>query len=246
MIIVASKFIKVRLTLILSLVCILCVVFGGSFLWNMFSVSDVSSGVPEYNTVIIDAGHGGVDGGTSSDDGILEKELNLQIALKVNEFLKSMGINTVMTRTKDVSIHDNSATTIREKKVSDIRNRLKIINETKNSVFVSIHQNHFSQEKYHGTQIFYSKNNPESSSLADAVRQSVISVLQPDNSREIKQSGSEIYLLYHAESPSVMIECGFLSNKEETEKLKDDEYQNKLAFLISLGIMDFINNTEAD
>ncbi|MBO5858973.1 MAG: N-acetylmuramoyl-L-alanine amidase [Clostridia bacterium] len=245
MIIVASKYLKARFTLLFSLILILSIIFGGSFLWNMFSVSDVSSYVPKYTTVVIDAGHGGVDGGTCSENGILEKHLNLQIALKVNDFLKSMGINTVMIRTQDISIHDKTATTIREKKVSDIKNRLKIINETENSIFVSIHQNHFSQEKYHGSQIFYSKNNPESSSLADYVRHSVISVLQPDNSRETKQSGSEIYLLYHAKTPSIMVECGFLSNHEETEKLTDENYQKKLAFLISLGVMDFINNTEA-
>lgn len=245
MIIVASKYLKARFTLLFSLILILSIIFGGSFLWNMFSVSDVSSYVPKYTTVVIDAGHGGVDGGTCSENGILEKHLNLQIALKVNDFLKSMGINTVMIRTQDISIHDKTATTIREKKVSDIKNRLKIINETENSIFVSIHQNHFSQEKYHGSQIFYSKNNPESSSLADYVRQSVISVLQPDNSRETKQSGSEIYLLYHAKTPSIMVECGFLSNHEEAEKLTDENYQKKLAFLISLGVMDFINNTEA-
>lgn len=244
--IIASKFIRSRLILFISLVSILSVVFGGSFLWKFFSVSDVSNSVPKYNTVIIDAGHGGVDGGTSSDDGTLEKDLNLQIATKVNDFLCSMGVNTVMTRTRDISVHDESAKTIREKKVSDIKNRLAIMNKTENSVFISIHQNHFSQEKYHGTQIFYSKNNPDSISLADCVRQSVISVLQPDNSREIKQCGSEIYLLYHAEIPSIMVECGFLSNHDETEKLKDEEYQKQLAFLISLGILDFLNNTEAD
>ncbi len=246
MTIVASKYLKARFTLLISLILILSVIFGGSFIWNMYSVSDVSSYVPKYTTVIIDAGHGGVDGGTSSDDGIIEKNLNLQIALKVNDFLKSMGVNTVMIRTQDISIHDKTATTIREKKISDIKNRLNIINETENSVFVSIHQNHFSQKKYHGTQIFYSKNNPESSVLADFVRQSVISVLQPDNSRETKQSGSEIYLLYHANSPSIMVECGFLSNQDEAEKLKDENYQKKLAFLISLGIMDFLKSTEAD
>ena len=244
--IIASKYIRSRLVLFVALVSILSIIFGGSFLWNIFSVSDASNSIPKYNTVIIDAGHGGIDGGTSSHDGTLEKDLNLQIAIKVKEFLGSMGVNTVMTRTKDISIHDDSAKTIREKKVSDIRNRLAIMDETENSIFISIHQNHFSQEKYHGTQVFYSINNPDSILLADSVRQSVISVLQNDNSREIKQSGSEIYLLYHAQIPTIMVECGFLSNIDETEKLKDDDYQNQLAFLISLGIMDFLNTTEAD
>ncbi len=244
--IIAPKYIKARMLLFVSLLSILGVVFGGSVLFNLLSVSDVVSKNIKYKTVIIDAGHGGPDGGTSADDGTLEKDLNLQIAKKVNSVLESMGVKTVMIRTEDISVHDNSASTIREKKVSDIKNRLKVINGTEDSVFVSIHQNHFSQSKYNGTQVFYSKNNPHSQLLADSIRQSVISVLQPENSREIKQSGSDIYLLYHAESPSVMVECGFLSNYEESEKLKNENYQQKLAFLISLGIMEFINNTEAD
>lgn len=119
------------------------------------------------------------------------------------------------------------------------------MDNTDDSVFISIHQNHFSQSQYSGLQVFYSKNNQESRILADSVRQSVITSLQPENSREIKESGSDIYLLYHATVPAVMVECGFLSNYEEAQKLKDEEYQRKLAFLIALGITDFIKNTEA-
>ena len=155
-----------------------------------------------------------------------------------------MGVETKMTRTDDISIHNSTAKTIREKKVSDIKNRLKIINETDNSIFVSIHQNHFSVSKYNGTQVFYSKNNPLSQSLANSIRQPIITYLQPENSREIKESGSEIYLLHHAQKPAVMIECGFLSNFEETQKLKDKSYQKKLAFLIAIGIFDYLNSSE--
>ncbi len=243
--IIAPKYIKVRIFLLISLISILGCILGGTALYNLFSVSDVSSGIKKYSTVIIDAGHGGPDGGTSSADGTLEKEINLQIALKLNDILRSMGVETVMVRTEDISIHDESAKTIREKKISDIKNRLSIMNNTDNAVFVSIHQNHYSKSQYNGAQVFYSKNNPDSALLADSVRHSIITVLQPDNSRETKTAGSEIYLLHHAEVPAVMVECGFLSNPEETEKLKNDNYQRNMAFLIALGILDFINKTEA-
>ena len=155
-----------------------------------------------------------------------------------------MGIKTVMVRTEDVSIHDDSASTIRQKKISDLKNRLSIINNTENSVFVSIHQNHFSSSKYCGTQVFYSKNNPYSKDLAESIRQSVISYLQKNNTREIKKSGSEIYLLNNAQAPAVMIECGFLSNYTDTQNLKSEEYQQKIAFIIAIGILDYLNKME--
>lgn len=227
---------------------ILFSVFGtlgfGSFYVMTNRTVDVSLNNPEYKTVIIDAGHGGVDGGTSAKDGTLEKELNLQIALKLNDILEAMGVKTILVRDTDISIHDDTATTIRQKKVSDLKNRLNIINNTEDSIFVSIHQNHYGESKYKGTQIFYSKNNPDSLKLAQALRMPVVTYLQPENTREIKQSGSEIYLLNNAQSPSVMIECGFLSNSEDTELLKNEKYQQKLAFIISLGIMDYFSKTE--
>lgn len=194
--------------------------------------------------VIVDAGHGGPDGGTSSSDGTLEKNINLKIALDLNDILQSFGVRTVMIRTNDVSIHDSSAKTIRQKKISDIHNRLKIIEETPDSVFVSIHQNHYSVEKYYGTQVFYSKNNALSESLAECIQSSVVGFVQPDNTRAIKRSGTDIYLLYHAVSPAVMVECGFLSNDGELRKLKSDEYRRQISFAIAIGIIDYFNLTE--
>ena len=237
---------KARNKIILSavLLLILSSVTFGSVVVSKMTAVDASSDKLINATVIVDAGHGGVDGGTSANDGTLEKHLNLQIALKLESILKSMGINTVMTRTEDISIHDESANTIRNKKISDLKNRLSIINNTDDSVFVSIHQNHFSNPIYYGTQIFYSKNNPESSILANSIRQSVISVLQKDNTREIKQSGTDIYLLHHAQTPAVMVECGFLSNADETAKLKDENYQRKLAFMIAIGICDYLKTSK--
>lgn len=242
--VVTTVHIKTRMFLLGILITIFGILSVGSVYTFSQKAIDASSDTVRYKTVIIDAGHGGVDGGTSADDGTLEKDLNLQIALKLNEMLKSFGVKTVLIRDSDISIHDDAAKTIRQKKISDLKNRLNIINNTEESVFVSIHQNHFGESKYYGTQIFYSKNNPDSRKLADCIRMPVISYLQPDNTREIKQSGTEIYLLNNAESPSVMVECGFLSNANETSKLKDENYQRKLAFIISLGIIDYFSKTE--
>lgn len=242
--IIAHTTTKIRIYLALTLIIIFAGLAAGTHFVNRFTAIKASLDENIAQTVIIDAGHGGPDGGTSADDGTLEKDINLHIALMLSEALNAMGVETKMTRTDDISIHNSTAKTIREKKVSDIKNRLKIINETDNSIFVSIHQNHFSVSKYNGTQVFYSKNNPLSKSLANSIRQPIITYLQPENSREIKESGSEIYLLHHAQKPAVMIECGFLSNFEETQKLKDKSYQKKLAFLIAIGIFDYLNSSE--
>lgn len=242
--IVATTKFKAKTVLSLILIFVFGILISGSIIVMTKKTVEVSSNSSYFKTVIIDAGHGGVDGGTSADDGILEKDLNLQIALKLNDILNSMGINTILTRDSDVSIHDAAAETIRQKKISDLKNRLKIINNTEDSVFVSIHQNHFGESKYKGTQVFYSKNNPLSRTLAEKIRMPVISYLQTDNTREIKQSGTDIYLLSNAQSPSVMVECGFLSNVEETENLKNESYQRKLAFMIAIGIIDYFHATE--
>ena len=242
--VIAPNKIKIRFYLSIVLVIIFSALTVGSHIIDKFAVDTVSSDNLQNKTIIIDAGHGGIDGGTSASDGTVVKDLNLQISLKINEILKSMGIKTAMTRTDDASLNDQNASTIRQKKVSDIKNRLAIINETDDAVFVSIHQNHFSQEKYSGAQVFYSKNNPQSQVLAEKIRFQLISVLQPENTREIKPSGSEIYLLHHAKVPAVMVECGFLSNYNETQLLKDEKYQRKLAFTVAMGIFDFLNQTE--
>lgn len=227
--------------ILFSVFSILC---AGTIYVSTLRTLDVSIDNFNYKTVIIDAGHGGVDGGTSAADGTLEKDINLQIALKLDKMLNAMGVKTILIRDSDISIHNESAKTIRQKKISDLNNRLNIIHNTDDPIFVSIHQNHFGESKYKGTQVFYSKNNPLSSNLAEKIRMPVISYLQKDNTREIKQSGSDIFLLYHSQAPSVMVECGFLSNPEETENLKNENYQQKLSFLIAIGIMDYFNNTE--
>ena len=210
------------------------------------TVSDVSVNTEtnDYPVIIIDAGHGGVDGGAVADDGTVEKELNLDIALKLNELLISKGYKTILTRDGDYSIHDESADTVRKKKVSDLHNRLEIVNSNKNAILVSVHQNYFTESKYSGTQVFYSPNAPESSVLADCIQKKVVSQLQPDNTRQIKQSDSSIFLLFNSQIPSVMVECGFLSNQNETKKLKDEKYRQQMAEAVCDGIIKYLCSRE--
>ena len=196
-------------------------------------------------TVVIDAGHGGVDPGSVSADGLLEKDVNLDIALKLNDILTQKGVKTLLTRNADTDISDPECSSVREKKVSDIHNRFALVNETPGSILVSIHQNFYEETKYSGTQVFYSANNDESRVLAQCIQSAVVSGLQPDNTRQIKASGDSIYLLYRAERPSVMVECGFLSNPEESKKLADVEYRQSLAQFTADGIMNYLGgNTD--
>lgn len=195
-------------------------------------------------TIILDAGHGGEDGGAVSESGVIEKNINLSVALRLRDILQASGYNVIMTREKDIAIYDDDAETLREKKRSDLHNRLDIIekNSGKNTVFVSIHQNKFPDPKYHGTQIFYSKHDSKSMDLAGAVRKSVTQFLQPDNEREIKEANKKIYLLNNAQIPAIVVECGFLSNPEECAKLADKNYQSEMAFSVYCGIMDYFCN----
>ena len=213
------------------------------FLNVRFSDAPVSNITHDYPLIIIDAGHGGKDGGAVAADGTQEQYINLSIALKMNEYLTDKGYKTLLVRDDDNSIHDESAKTIREQKVSDIRNRLKISEQYDNSIFVSVHQNMFTQSKYHGTQVFYSPNNPESEVLASHIQQSVVSKLQPDNTRQIKKCDKSVYLMYNTNAVAVLCECGFLSNNDELAKLKEDNYQKSIAAAICDGIIEYINNS---
>ena len=231
---------KVYAVCSLSLICIF--LFGG-LLYGAFNYDESIAVMAEKSAkpvIVIDAGHGGEDGGASAN-GLLEKDINLSISLKLRDMLTVSGYKVVMTRDSDVSVYDSAAGTTRQRKVSDLKNRVEVINGSKNNILVSIHQNKFEQSQYFGTQMFYSKNNPKSAVLAEELRKSVTGFLQPDNKRELKQADSNIYILDKAEVPAVIVECGFLSNEEEAKKLADDSYQQKMAFSIYSGIMGYMN-----
>lgn len=191
-----------------------------------------------YSIIIIDAGHGGEDGGAIANDGTLEKNINLDISLKLNDILSILGYKTKLIRNTDKDLH-TSGDSIRERKVSDIRNRFEIMNQGGNCLYISIHQNKFSDESVHGAQIFYSPNNDESKELASFVQKSISSQLQKDNDRIIKKSGTDIFLLYNATKPTIMVECGFISNASELNNLKNTYYQNEMALSIAMGIINY-------
>ena len=193
-------------------------------------------------TVIIDAGHGGEDGGAVAFDGTAEKYINLSIAKKLEALLQFYGFRVIMTRTEDIMVCDSDAVTIRQKKVSDIHNRFAIIEKNPNAVFVSVHQNKFDDSAQWGTQVFYSGNNPKSKELAQSIQTSIVTTLQQNNKRIVKKTGTEIYLLYHAQSPAVLVECGFISNYNDLQLMKNDEYQSKIAMLIADGIIQYTFN----
>ena len=187
-------------------------------------------------TVIIDAGHGGEDGGTSGANGVLEKELNLDLSKRLDELFRSAGINTVMTRRDDRLLYDPLSDYMGRKKILDMQERLRIAQDVDNAIFVSIHMNSFPEEKYSGLQVYYSKNNVDSERLARSVQGTTAFYLMPKNDRKIKL-GKDIYLLDRLEMPAVLIECGFLSNPDECANLSTEKYRNELAFWIFYSIM---------
>lgn len=183
-------------------------------------------------TVIIDPGHGGIDVGTVGIDGSLEKNINLSISLDLYDYLMVSGINTVLTRDGDYEVYRAG-----EKRTkSDLYNRMDFINSVPDSILISIHQNHFENEAEWGTQVWFSPNDKISPTLADKILQSVKKNIQPENKRENKVSDNSYYILYKAQKPSVMVECGFVSNKNENNKLQDKEYQKDMAYSILAGI----------
>ena len=194
--------------------------------------------VPVVPVVLLDAGHGGEDGGAVGLDGLVEKDLNLEVTLQLNTFLRAMGYETILTRTEDCDLHDPDADSCQQRKVSDIRARFAMMETLgEDDLFVSIHMNKFGQASARGTQVFYGANNPQSAELAESIQTTVIQLLQPDNHRQIKRSGDSIYLLYHAERIAVMVECGFISNPSDAQKLQEETYQRELSFAIAAGIL---------
>lgn len=213
-----------------NLIILAVIVFMGIFTWVLYAKEgQIEPTNPKEKLVIIDPGHGGMDGGCSGNSGVLEKDLNLKVSLKLAEQLKAAGISYVMTREKDESIHDDDKNSIRSKKVSDLKNRRELIEQSGCSLFISIHMNKFEQSQYKGAQVFYSKVNPLSKDLADLTQKTLLAELQDGNKREPKKSGNDIYLLKYTSMPAVLVECGFLSNPEEEALLQTDDYQNRVA-----------------
>ncbi len=237
-----KKFLNNRTICLILGLCLCCtaVVYGA----RKVEITAPVSAIPQKDLpiIVIDSGHGGMDGGCTDSEGVPEKGINLNIALSLRDMLVSSGYTVEMTRDTDTSIHDRGIEGIANQKSSDMDNRLEIFNKHDNAICISIHQNQFTDSKYKGGQMFYSLTNPKSEKLAGILQTNFKNYIQPYNDREIKQCGEELFLCYFSENPTVMVECGFMSNTEEAALLKDREYQNKIAFTIFSSIIQFNNN----
>ena len=221
---------------LLVIICFVGVATLGSRIASTFA----SETLTDERTIVIDAGHGGIDGGATSCTGVLESQLNLEIAVRLDTLMHLLGYRTKMIRTTDRSVY-TQGDTIAAKKVSDLRQRVKIVNETDGALLISIHQNHFSDPRYSGAQVFYAETG-QSRDLAQDLQNNLVKHLNPGSRRQIK-AASGIYLMEHIHCTGVLVECGFLSNANEEEKLRDPDYQQKLCVVIAATTGTFLSNT---
>lgn len=230
---VKINLIFVPLYAILFLTVLLITLVGS----NVITTMSQSAPLANRHTIIIDAGHGGEDGGATSCTGVLESSINLEIALRLDDLMHLLGYKTTMVRTTDTAIH-TQGNTIAARKASDLKQRVTLANETENGLLVSIHQNYFSDERYSGAQVFYPATTG-SEELGKAMQKELVSSLNPGSKRQAKKA-SGVYLMEHIECTGVLIECGFLSNREEDRNLRSPDYQKKLCCVIASSIGRFL------
>lgn len=220
------------------LILLLTVIVGN----QAINVSVENTPVNNRSRVIIDAGHGGVDGGATSCTGVLESHINLEIALRLNDLMQLLGIDTVMIRTEDISVYTEGES-IAAKKYSDLKQRVKIVNNEDNAILISIHQNYFGDSRYSGAQVFYS-NTPDSDRLARALQNSFVTMVNRGSHRKAKKA-NDIYLMQHIRCPGVLVECGFLSNPAEEELLRSKSYQLDICSVIAGVCSNYLNDRTA-
>ena len=230
---------KKLLSIVLFYILIVSVILTATY-WGSAATTAVAQIIPleRNHTVIIDAGHGGIDGGATSCTGKLESAFNLEISMRLNDLMHLLGVHTKMVRTTDVSVYTYGSS-IAAKKASDLKNRVKFVNETDNALLLSIHQNTFSNSQYRGAQVFYSKNG-EGDQLAEQLQTAFIQTINPGSNRKSKKADG-IYLMEHIDKTGVLIECGFLSNVEEEAKLRSEVYQKKLCCVIATTVSNFLD-----
>lgn len=234
---------KIKMKLPLTLGFLAC------FLVLAFTVNYRGASVPAAAgangnmVIVLDAGHGGLDSGCVGVGGELEKDINLAIVKNLKQLLEFSGFDVVLTRSEDVSIHDENIAGVRNQKVSDMENRKKIVEKYPDSIFFSIHQNQFTQAQYFGAQMFYSTRNKTNFKLAQYMQTS-FQELQPANNREIKLIDNALFLFKETVQPALLIECGFLSNADDAKNLGNAEYQKKVAFTIYKGMQEYLKYTE--
>ena len=217
----------------------------GIFLFKEYKTKEVSY-LPITNRIIgIDPGHGGVDPGAVSKTGIMEDDINLKIALKLKRFIEQSGGIAIMTREKDVGLYTSESKTLRQMKVEDLKNRKKLIEDSDCEVFISIHLNSFTKPRYYGAQTFYMKDDLISLDLANIIQEELKYVLDKENYRN-PTARDDIYLLKEMTIPTVLVEGGFLSNPLEEKLLITEEYQEKIAWTIYVGIMKYFSTLTGD
>ena len=220
---------------VLIVFCFLFAAIGGS---RAITVIAENTPVTGRKCVVIDPGHGGEDGGAVSCTGITESTFNLDIALRLRDLMHLLGMDTVMTRDTDRSIH-TGGDTIAARKVSDLKERVRLANGTENAILVSIHQNHFPDSRYSGAQVFYKPNN-ESAELAARLQTAFVQTINYGSNRKSKKADG-IYLMEKVQLPAILVECGFLSNYQEEAKLRDDQYQKQVAAVIAATCSIFLH-----
>jgi len=227
-----------RLIAMLSMVCISIFVFTFQIAEEEEKTVETVALPVTNKVIVIDAGHGVPDEGAESSTGTTEAQTNLKIALKVQNLLEQSGSTVILTRSDENAIYDIDSNTLREKKISDIHNRVKIGNESSADIFVSIHLNKIPQQQYYGWQTFYKQNDEKSIKLAKSIQTNLNESIQKENKR-VSMKLDTVYIMKHVEIPITIVECGFLSNPEEEQQLLTDEYQDKLAWGIYNGIIDY-------
>lgn len=225
-----------------ALLAAFCILISGAVRYNLSVASSAISRLPA--TVIIDAGHGGEDGGTTGITGASESRLNLEISLRLEQIMRFCGIQTVMVRTEDTAIYTEPCETYSEKKISDLKNRVALADRIRPDMLISIHQNHFPEERFSGPQIFYAKTNG-SRNMAQIAQSALETLLNPPSKRPCKIAQS-VYLMDKIQCPGILVECGFLSNSREEALLQQPDYQKKIICALTCAFTQYIEKGEQD
>ena len=218
---------------------------GAGVYWHAERAQSAFSAWDSAHTLVLDAGHGGFDGGAIGASGTTEQHINLSVVKRTEALAGLFGIETALTRQDEQALDYQAGRAIRENKVADIKARERIAKEARDPVFLSVHLNKFEDGKYKGAQTFYSKNNPAGKPLAESLQRCLIDGLAPDNHRQAKQAVDTIYLMKKLDCPAVIVECGFLSNLEEEALLQREEYHKRLAVCIVSGYLQFLRGDMA-
>ena len=222
----------------LSVLGLLCALLALRVTGSLARYASAQARVEAKRVIVIDAGHGDFDPGAVAGD-CDEKDVNLAIALALRDCFEAGGYTVVMTRTDDNTLAKSGPDTSSSLKTADTRNRSTLADSLGDAVMISIHQNAFADRSQHGTQVFYGTLNDRSEAIAEAIQMSVRDNLQPENKRKVKRGTDSIYILVHTKVPTVLVECGFMTNGDELAQLKDPEYQKKIAYCIYLGYVEF-------